>query len=51
MKNNKEKTNLNILKSVERYENLPTDPSINDFTYIEDLDIGIVFTSKGWMKF
>ncbi len=48
---NKEKENLNVLKSVKRYEDLPSNPSNNDFTFIEDLDVGVVFTSEGWIKF
>ena len=47
---NKEKMNLNVLKSVNRYEDLPSNPSISDFTYIENLEVGVVFTSEGWMK-
>ena len=51
MNNKNEKSKLNVLPSVERYEDLPTGVSIGDFTFIESLDLGVVYTSEGWVKF
>lgn len=42
--------NLNILKSVKSYEDLPSEPMVHDFTYIEDLNIGVVYTERGWTR-
>lgn len=42
---------LNILASVKRIDDMPSNPLVCDFVFIENLDIGMTYTSKGWEIF
>ena len=39
---------MNVLKCVKCYSDLITNPSEGDFQYIENLEMGILYTTSGW---